>query len=426
MIKLYNILKEAKVVPVSMGHSNYEKWKPVLEPIENRLQDPIFYDEGVLYLKNAIKHAKDPSVRNTYNSLNNEDLKQYINALNFLYSKYNIKEAKVVPAGEMSNIPSSFYKAFDDIFYKILIDHIEDQANYGFKNNKDISTFLFENNNAVITEYLKKRILQSEVEILRNGEVELVDSSNIDTLSEDELLEYLNEDKEAQRIISKLFWKYYFKYLDVQEIRKECFDYVLKQLADLYNIPTINHNKFFSRYPELNKYELGVINDNIKSQIDNYFGYYDTIPYPEDMLGNDFENYLSNSLLVQDIDEAKVVPGSTNNLLPMLTSDSTEESHSIDYNNIAKNIKIFKPLIAAKLKSYSLDKDTLDRFLINYANDYIEVDHAGEAYEALHNITLQQWLDDIVTSFEYMYEEDEEMKYEPDPRYDELTIDDIR
>ena len=120
-----NQLDEAKVVPVSMGYSNYEKWKPVLEPIENRLQDPIFYDEGVLYLKNAIKHAKDPSVRNTYNSLNNEDLKQYINALNFLYSKYNIKEAKVVPAGEMSNIPSSFYKAFDDIFYKILIDHID-------------------------------------------------------------------------------------------------------------------------------------------------------------------------------------------------------------------------------------------------------------------------------------------------------------
>ena len=129
---------------------------------------------------------------------------------------------------------------------------------------------------------------------------------------------------------------------------------------------------------------------------------------------------------IGDIDEAKVVPGSTNKLFPMLTSDSTEESAVVDYNNLAKNIKMFKPLIANKLKSYSLDKDTLDRFLINYANNYIETEHAGEAYNALYNITLQEWLDDIVANFEDMYEEDEEIEYEPDPNYDELTIDDIR
>ena len=126
------------------------------------------------------------------------------------------------------------------------------------------------------------------------------------------------------------------------------------------------------------------------------------------------------------ISEAKVVPASTNNLLPMLTSDSTEESAVVDYNNLAKNIKMFKPLIAKKLKSYSLDKDTLDRFLINYANNYIETEHVGEAYNALYNITLQEWLDDIVANFEDMYEDDEEIEYEPDPNYDELTIDDIR
>ena len=126
------------------------------------------------------------------------------------------------------------------------------------------------------------------------------------------------------------------------------------------------------------------------------------------------------------ISEAKVVPASTNNLLPMLTSDSTEESAVVDYNNLAKNIKMFKPLIAKKLKSYSLDKDTLDRFLINYANNYIETEHVGEAYNALYNITLQEWLDDIVANFKDMYEDDEEIEYEPDPNYDELTIDDIR
>ena len=126
------------------------------------------------------------------------------------------------------------------------------------------------------------------------------------------------------------------------------------------------------------------------------------------------------------ISEAKVVPASTNNLFPMLTSDSTEESAVVDYNNLAKNIKMFKPLIAKKLQSYSLDKDTLDRFLINYANNYIEIEHVGEAYNALYNTTLQEWLDDIVANFEDMYEEDEEIEYEPDPRYDELTIDDIR
>lgn len=174
---------------------------------------------------------------------------------------YNIlQEVKI-------NKPSPINKYKDEIYQEIMTS-ITDMLHGGdYNNNKNISLLMLDDSviNDIVINYIKSKMIEDEAEIIRNKEIELVDSSNIDTITDEEIREYLEDNKYIQSYLSKIYWDYYFNnVLD------------LKYLKD----------KVFSQE---NKYGT-----DLRYYVDHILT--DEIPYPDDIIDEKFKEYLYNKL----------------------------------------------------------------------------------------------------------------------------------
>lgn len=96
------------------------------------------------------------------------------------------------------------------------------------------------------------------------------------------------------------------------------------------------------------------------------------------------------------INEVKIQPQV---FLPMTTQEEDEDGDTytiFNWDNIFKNIRLYKNIIAKKLNIN--DKDTLRKVLYMYVNDgLVEMEHQGEGY-LYDDIDFDGFLEDISLS----------------------------
>jgi hypothetical protein len=104
----------------------------------------------------------------------------------------------------------------------------------------------------------------------------------------------------------------------------------------------------------------------------------------------------SDTLPGVELEEIKVNKP-TSNMLPIVDCDG--DDCSMNYENIIKNLKNFKPKIANMLGLPS-NSPELNEFLAGYVNDGLaEMEHAGEG-DLYENMSLDEWLEDIKLTYD--------------------------
>jgi hypothetical protein len=119
------------------------------------------------------------------------------------------------------------------------------------------------------------------------------------------------------------------------------------------------------------------------------------------------------------IQEIKVQPSI---LLPMVdleTGNDGDEHYVLNYENVLKNLKGFKHIIAKHL-GVPVSPE-LNNFLVFYISQLQEMEHQGEE-EVYANITFQEFLNDIKSVYEYSSPED----WVYDPNYDIYSAEDLQ
>ena len=91
---------------------------------------------------------------------------------------------------------------------------------------------------------------------------------------------------------------------------------------------------------------------------------------------------------------------------------------SIDYDNVVKNIKKHKSLIANRLNIDNINN--LNEFLVFYINALQEIEHQGEQ-DLYTDITLEELIEDI----EGLYSGSEKEEWKSNPNFDIVTVKDI-
>ncbi len=106
--------------------------------------------------------------------------------------------------------------------------------------------------------------------------------------------------------------------------------------------------------------------------------------------------------------------------LPMVDlKNDGDEYYVFNYENIIKNLKGFKHIIAKHL-GIPISPE-LNNFLAYYVNELQEMEHAGET-DVYADITFQEFLDDIKGVHEYSSPED----WVPNPNYDIYSVADLQ
>jgi hypothetical protein len=106
--------------------------------------------------------------------------------------------------------------------------------------------------------------------------------------------------------------------------------------------------------------------------------------------------------------------------LPMVNlKNDGDEYYVFNYENIIKNLKGFKHIIAKHL-GIPISPE-LNNFLAYYVNELQEMEHAGET-DVYADITFQEFLDDIKGVHEYSSPED----WVPNPNYDIYSVADLQ
>lgn len=114
------------------------------------------------------------------------------------------------------------------------IDLIKDEINKFIvkvtKNHDNInpSDFLLSASEPELTdlteEYIKNKMVKEDYAVVRKGQEIFIMDSNKNTVSRDEIEEYIADSEETKHFLNKLLWKYYFEEIEKHNIVKRCID----------------------------------------------------------------------------------------------------------------------------------------------------------------------------------------------------------
>jgi hypothetical protein len=128
----------------------------------------------------------------------------------------------------------------------------------------------------------------------------------------------------------------------------------------------------------------------------------------------------SDTLPGVELEEIKVNKP-TSDMLPLVDCDG--DDCSMNYENIIKNLKNFKPRIANML-NLPWNSLELNEFLANYVNQGLEnMEYIGES-DLYKDMSLDEWLEDIKTTYDSSRDEFE--RYEEDDEHNVISIQDLQ
>ena len=141
-----------------------------------------------------------------------------------------------------------------------------------------------------IIEFIREHMVVNHYEFEKDGKEIIASPLNVSTISDEDVLDYLNDNTELKRYINKVIWKAYFETVDIGDVRNKVFNYIkTKEHSDVPH--QRNTQDYFDVYIPL-----------VMNKVLDY--YIDPIEIFEE---NDFVQQVNNTLLKSNfINEYKI------------------------------------------------------------------------------------------------------------------------
>ena len=176
-----------------------------------------------------------------------------------------LKEARIVPKGTPSfgGGSSDHFNQINSIISKVIANIISNN-NY-YRNNMGVVEAMFEDRvlGPLVEKYIKSKMIETNAEIVRGDESDIITRANVSLLTDKELLEFVEDNKEVQLYLARLFWKSYLDSLDINDIRKLVSKYYgsdyenefsYKDIEDLIYFKLANDHYGTDSFPDSESY----------------------------------------------------------------------------------------------------------------------------------------------------------------------------
>lgn len=260
-----------------------------------------------------IEHWRNEPGNNLKDSTVDEIL-HYLTSLVLIKKNQSLNEYKINKPSE--SIPTAFTNQVKDAINRQIIsnvkEYIDENGNPAVEFVKDEK---YGTHDAII-EFIKEHMVVNHYEFEKDGKEIIASPLNVSTISDEDVLDYLNDNADLKSYINKVIWKAYFETVDIGDIRNKVLNYINKENHELnyYN----NTDDYFDVYVPL------VMNKAL-----DY--YTDPIEIFDE---NDFVQQVNNTLLKSDfINEYKInKPAKTYKIADWVKY----EYGSRDYNHVSR------------------------------------------------------------------------------------------
>jgi hypothetical protein len=296
--------------------------------------------------------------------------KDFLNAMemyerdpNNINDPNNLNEARVTPTTSMNKVSANYINLVNDSITKAITDIIKDNSRY-VGNGFDIVKALLDNDklSPLIEKFIKSKMMETNAEIVRNGVPDIVTRANVNTLTDNEMLDFVEDNKAVQQYISKLYWKSYLESIDIDAIKK-----IIK---DRYYDP---------QYEQ--EYDDEGIEIIIYRKIDKTIYGEDIFPYADNHLFSDeFADVLEREL-PKEIFEARVTPvriRKRNKYVSVETDEDGEKYYIIDKGLVQTYLEsVIHPEYIDAVETFMDDEEGWEESTLNGLGDF-DLENATE------------------------------------------------
>jgi hypothetical protein len=217
-----------------------------------------------------------------------DEILHYLTSLVLIKKAQSLNEYKINKPTD--SLPSDFMNDVKDAINRHIVSLVKDHEEYydtpavEFVKDEKYGT------HDTIIDFIKEHMVVNHYEFEKDGKEIIASPLNVSTISDEDVLDYLNDNIDLKRYINKVIWKAYFEAIDINEIRNKVFNYIkTKEHPDLPH--TRNTKDYYDVY--------------IPLLIEKVVDYY--IEPSEIFNENDFVQQVNNTLLKSDfINEYKI------------------------------------------------------------------------------------------------------------------------
>ena len=244
-----------------------------------------------------------------------DEIIHYLTSLVLIKKAQSLNEYKINKPTE--SLPTGFMDDVKDTINRHIVSLVKE---YTDENGDPAAEFVkdekYGTHDAII-EFIREHMVVNHYEFEKDGKEIIASPLNVSTISDEDVLDYLNDNTELKRYINKVIWKSYFETVDIGDVRNKVFNYIkTKEHSDVPH--QRNTQDYFDVYVPL-----------VMNKVLDY--YIDPIEIFEE---NDFVQQVNNTLLKSDfINEYKVnKPAKTYKIADWVKY----EYGSRDYNHVSR------------------------------------------------------------------------------------------
>lgn len=220
-----------------------------------------------------------------------DEILHYLTSLVLIRKAQPLNEYKINKPSE--SIPTAFINQVKDAINRHIVKlakEYEGEPSVEFVKDEKYGT------HDAIIDFIKEHMVVNHYEFEKDGKEIIASPLNVSTISDEDVLDYLESNTDLKRYLNKVIWKAYFETIDIDKIRNKVFKYINTEDNELKYYD--NTDDYFDVYVPL----------IIDRQIDYYI---DPIEIFEE---NDFVQSVNNTLLKSTfINEYKInKPNSAN------------------------------------------------------------------------------------------------------------------
>ena len=292
-----------------------------------------------------------------------DEIIHYLTSLVLIKKNQSLNEVKINQP--TPGLPVDFTNNVKDAINRHIVSLVKEHE--GYYETPAVEFIKDENygtHDAVI-EFIKEHMVVNHYEFEKDGKEIIASPLNVSTISDEDVLDYLNDNIDLKSYINKVIWKAYFETIDIGKLRNQVFDYITKK-----EHPDLPHQRNTKEYFDV----------YIPLLIDKVVDYY--IEPSEIFTENDFIQSVNNTLLK---------------------------------SNFINEIKINKPTVNYEIaywvkEAYNTDDADYDEIKVEYGEDEADAartinDMVDLNKEKFINLTIvKKWLEDEETLGAYAAE----------------------
>ena len=216
-----------------------------------------------------------------------DEIIHYLTSLVLIKKAQSLNEYKINKPSE--SIPTAFTNQIKDAINRHIISNVKE---YTDENGNPVVEFIkdekYGTHDAII-EFIKEHMVVNHYEFEKDGKEIIASPLNASTISDEDVLDYLNSNADLKSYINKVIWKAYFETVDIGDIRNKVLKNISIEASELNSY--YNTDNYFDVYVPL-----------VMNKVLDY--YIDPIEIFEE---NDFVQQVNNTLLKSNfINEYKI------------------------------------------------------------------------------------------------------------------------